>query len=271
MPNHNAKRGMISGWSMGAARRNRAFLYSVNAKKLSDTVAYAFTLTVRDCPPTPKDWARAVERFFLAMRHTHGCVRLHWIVEWQKRQVPHLHGCMFFEKDKPYSAKEIILGWCYIVQHGSSFQAQTVKVMNNTVGWMGYLDKHAARGVKHYQRSGDAIPLEWQGRTGRMWGHQGSWPVEEPRRLRLDGSEGDGAFYPLRRLARNWRCADARREVHPDKRRKRILLARRMLKCPDPKRSSVRGVSEWIPNHVLALFEQNLLDRGYSVLVIPRS
>jgi hypothetical protein len=98
MPNHNSKRGGIAGWSPGAVRRNLQFLYSIDADELQrdGTVALAFTLTVLDCPETPRAWSAAVERFMLFMQRELGCVRIHWVVEWQRRKVPHLHGCLFF-------------------------------------------------------------------------------------------------------------------------------------------------------------------------------
>lgn len=263
-PNHNAKRGGIAGWSAGAARRNLHFLYSVDGDALrrDGTMAYAFTLTVRDCPDTPRAWATAMERFLLAMQRTHGCIRLHWVVEWQRRQVPHLHGCLFFPAGQPPPPDLVVNGWCWLVQHGATPRGQTVKPMTGAIGWFQYMAKHAARGVGHYQRAGEAIPPGWRGYTGRMWGHRGSWPVGGlPVRYTLDGKEGDGAFFAFRRLVRAWRVADARRSGDC----RRIASARRMLRCPNRAKSEVRGVSEWLSADRTEVLLANLLARGYSL------
>lgn len=261
-PNYGAKRGGIVGWSAGAARRNLQFLYSIDGAALGCTVAYAFTFTVRECPPSPEAWAAAVDGFFRSMQRDYGCVRLHWVIEWQKRQVPHLHGCVFFPEEAAPLPDHVLNAWLYLVRFGSSTLAQTVKPMTGALGWFQYVAKHTARGVKHYQRSGEAIPAAWRGRTGRMWGHRGPWPVgASPLRFALDGKEGDGAFFAFRRLVRAWRIADARRSGD----RRRIVSARGMLRCPDRARSEVRGVSEWIPVDLADLLLGNLLARGYSI------
>jgi hypothetical protein len=291
MPNHNAKRGGLAGWSTGAARRHQHFLYSVNVDVIARecTVAYAFTLTVLVCPESPKAWADAVNRFLLSMCRTLKCMRLHWVVEWQRRQVPHLHGCLFFPVEDVPLPDHVVGAWCYLVRLGARAIAQTVKPITGLTGWLQYVAKHAARGVKHYQRSGDAIPPSWRGQTGRMWGHRGDWPLAEPLRFSLDGREGDGAFFPFRRLVRLSRIADARlaiteaeswladaqvsgdsHRIESTKRRltsacRRLVSARRMLKCGNAKQSEVRGVSEWFRPARAQMFLSNLLRRGYSI------
>lgn len=263
VPNHEAKRGGIAGWSAGAARRNLSFLYSIDgdALALDGSVGYAFTLTVLDCPETPQQWANAVNRFLLSMRRTYGCIRFHWVIEWQKRQVPHLHGCLYFNPARIPKPIRVLDVWCETAECGARPLAQTVTPIFGLRGWLQYVAKHAARGVKHYQRAGTSIPEAWRGRTGRMWGHRGNWPLAPARKVYLAGREGDGAFFAFRRLARSWRIADARRAGDA----RRIGAARRMLKCGDRKRSEVRGVSEWIDHAQAVLILANLLARGYSI------
>lgn len=265
MPNHQTKRGQPGGWSSSAARRNLRFLYSIDgdALALDGAVGFAFTLTVLDCPETPKIWANSINRFLLAMRRTFGCIRVHWVIEWQRRQVPHLHGCLYFPSPDHVTASDIVTAWCELANQRGSSCAQSVKRISGLVGWLQYVAKHAARGTRHYQRSQAGLPPAWQGVTGRMWGHRGVWPLGEKQTVCLEGREGDGGYFAFRRLIRSWRLADARKSGN----RYRIVAARRMLKCPERARSATRGVSEWIGAKLAERFLANLRDRGYSVRV----
>ena len=63
-------------------------------------------------------------------------------------------------------------------EYGVSLSAQFVTPITGPLGWLQYLSKHAARGVRHYQRSGR--PAGWHN-TGRLWRHSRSgWPVVDP-------------------------------------------------------------------------------------------
>ncbi len=268
MPNHKAKRSTIGGWSPGAARRNEQFLKSVDGEALvQDGDAVSFTLTVRDCPPTPEAWSSIIERFFLAMKRRHGCFRAHHVVEWQRRQVPHIHGCLFFPPGEALSAEQIVNAWCYFAGLGAMPRAQHVVPMRAAVGWFQYVAKHASRGVKNYQRSSDAVPEHWRGKTGRMWGSRGEWPLITPRKFLLQDqlNGGDGGWFAFRRLVRQWCVAEARKSGIPA----RIEWARRMLRCPDPDaphwQSRLRRLSQWCPEPVAERFLVNLQDRGYVV------
>ncbi|WP_216072449.1 hypothetical protein, partial [Acinetobacter baylyi] len=76
--NHvRAKRGEVNGWSPSASRNNTKFLRSVHVPGLTGA-AVAFTLTVRDCPPTSDDWKILRETFIKRLRRA-GMVRLHWL------------------------------------------------------------------------------------------------------------------------------------------------------------------------------------------------
>ncbi|WP_213058401.1 rolling circle replication-associated protein, partial [Escherichia coli] len=93
--NHErAKRGEVKGWSKSASRNNTKFLRSVHVPDLTGA-AVAFTLTIRDCPPSSEDWKILRENFIKRLRRA-GMVRLHWLTEWQQRGVPHLHGIAYF-------------------------------------------------------------------------------------------------------------------------------------------------------------------------------
>ncbi|KPB98071.1 putative replication protein [Pseudomonas amygdali pv. lachrymans] len=184
-----------------------------------------------------------------------GMIRLHWVTEWQRRGVPHLHCAIWFP---PGAHTRALIAWSELTAaYGSTSRGQHGREIEGAVGWFQYLSKHASRGVKHYQRSSANLPPAWQKKTGRMWGHWGDWPVRESIRLEL---EMDG-FHALRRLVRSWRLADARASGD----RYRIRSARSMLTSNSPEQSAVRGISEWIPEPLQDAFLANLATRGYTV------
>lgn len=262
------KRGTVGGWSAGATRRNTRFLYSVREQELTGD-GYAVTLTLRDCPATAQDF-HALRRKWQKRMERAGMVRLHWVIEWQRRGVPHLHGAIWFDgktaaAGDAYVRNLMQSAWLMAGASGdyrAGYGGQFVRVIDGAVGWFQYMSKHAARGVKHYQRSPEGIPEGWQGRTGRMWGHIGQWPVRDGIRIELDGENGDGGYFAFRRLVRAWRVADARASGD----RWRLRSARRMLLCHQRPLSTVRGVSEWIPEHVQDALLANLAARGYHVV-----
>jgi hypothetical protein len=84
-----AKRGEINGWSAGAVRQHTRWLRSVDTTQL-DGLGVAVTLTVRDCPESAAVWARLRNALQERLRRA-GLLRWHWVTEWQRRGVPHLH------------------------------------------------------------------------------------------------------------------------------------------------------------------------------------
>ncbi len=224
------------GWSKGVSRRNKTFLYSVDTERV-DGIGYAFTLTLKDCPPTSKEFHRILKNFTLRLRRS-GFTRMHWVIEWQRRGVPHIHGITYF-KTPPKTG--LITHWLKVSKaYGSQFQSQYVLEINDPIGWKKYLAKHGARGVDHYQRSNLKKPKSWD-KAGKMWGHLGNWPTQEIA-LEIDSQ----SFYTFRRLTRSWRKSNARKERN----RFRIKSSRRMLKCNARSLASVRGISEWIPREI---------------------
>lgn len=234
-----ARRANVGGWSHRSIRSNTAFLYSICEHGLSGH-GLSVTLTVRDCPESPAEWQRMRNTFLQACARL-GMIRVHWVTEWQRRRVPHLHGAMWFPEDRDGATviRTIYKAWLSVADpYGALPHSQTVTSIHDAVGWFQYVSKHAARGLRHHQRSPEAIPLQWQSGTGRMWGHRGMWPRREPERVEM----GMHAFWRFRRLVRQWRKAEAR--ARGDARR--IGQARRMLASSERAQSSVRGVSEWL-------------------------
>lgn len=260
-----ALRGEIGGWSVGATRRNTLFLYSIREHEL-DGLGLAVTLTLKHCPASAADW-HVLRRAWIKRMERLGMLRLHWVTEWQRRGVPHLHCALWFSQeaiDKHGSVNLYMattIAWIKLAgdQYGAGFMSQYVREIDGVVGWFQYMSKHAARGVKHYQRSSENLPAEWLSKTGRIWGHTGDWPVREAIKIQLQGSPGDGGFYAFRRLIRSWRIANARGDICRSK------FAKRILRCPQEPLSRVRGLSEWINEEIQSAFLANLATRGFSV------
>lgn len=252
------ERTAIGGWSPHSIRRNNDFLRSVDDDHLP--TGFAFTGTVRDCPPTSDDFHRRLKLFFDRLERSEGCVLIHWVIEWQRRGVPHLHASLFFD-DPPLDIQQrIITHWIDLFgAYGSDWFGQHIQHIHGALGWFQYTSKHAQRGLGHYQRSPENVPAEWLGKTGRMWGKRGKWPVIEPMKMRIP----DDVFYRFRRSLRAWRKADARASGC----RYRIRSARRMLQCNERKLSAVRGCSEWM-NHTITTDLLLFLSRDYADQVI---
>lgn len=257
-----AKRSIVGGWSASSTRGNQTFLYSVDASRLTG-YGYAATLTVLHIPESSDEWHK-IRRNLMDWLRRRGLVRLHWIIEWQRRGAPHFH--LAFWLQEPMTGQflvDFLHHWRKLTAHlESSINSQHVTPIHDAAGWFEYVSKHAARGLSNYQRSPETIPKKWQGKTGRMWGKLGDWPADDA--LRLDVPLR--TYHRYRRMVRNWREANARAALRdaksPKTRRqalRRITSARTMLSCPDPKLSAVRGVSEWIDQDTALLLLNHAL------------
>ncbi|MGV0952431.1 MAG: rolling circle replication-associated protein [Azonexus sp.] len=233
------RRGEVTGWSAGAVRRHKRWLYSVEASQLAGR-GDAVTLTLRDTPATSDEWRALLQRLFYGLRDA-GFIRWHWVVEWQARGTPHVHMAVYGPEDGP-GGWEVVRVWLRLTReaYGAQIGSQHVVPITGPVGWLKYLSKHASRGVRHYQRMGR--PVGWD-KTGRLWGYGGDWPTLEPVAGHLSTAE----YHQVRRMVRNWAIADARSREDW----RGVAYLRRMLKCPDRPLSTVRGVSEWVPGDVL--------------------
>lgn len=256
------KRGEVKGWSASAARRNLAFLRSVEDDKL-DGYGYTVTFTVRDCPDTADHWKRLREALFKRFERM-GMIRGHWVTEWQRRGVPHLHGIFYF--GSPGMDAAIVNAWLGLAaEYGVSAKGQHVREVTDIVGWFKYLSKHASRGYQHYQRAADGIPEGWRN-TGRVWGYVGEWPIADVKRYQVD----EMAFFRLRRIAQRLEIANVRQKqpvlvydadghlvpglsnkFFAAKDPRAISRARRRYKHNDREFSRLRGISEWLPKEVM--------------------
>lgn len=256
-------RGEVGGWSAQTSRRNMQFLWSVTTEHLTGQ-GYSFTLTIRDCPKTPLDWGTWCKAYWKRVEAA-GALRIHWVIEWQRRGCPHLHGSVYFPDSMSTEDVDNALldGWVYKNPFRPGRMQQQCNRIYDAVGWAQYVAKHAARGVKHIQRSPECMPEQWQGKTGRMWGYRGPWPRREPLRIGLQDWRGDGGWYPFRRLVRSWAVSKARSKGD----RSAQVYARRMLRANTRELGEVRGVSSWVPRHVVELLLENVDSRGYSVIL----
>ena len=190
-----AKRGTVQGWTKETVRRHTKFLYAVAVNSLNGH-GVALTVTMRDCPSSSDDFHR-LRRAFFARLDRMDPLRLHWVIEWQRRGVPHMHMALYFERElsalEKFTLKRHWLDVCE--PYGASLDAQYLLPITGPSGWLQYLSKHAARGAAHYQRNGK--PSGWE-KTGRLWGHQGAWPVEDA----LSFDVPREAYFQFRRLVR---------------------------------------------------------------------
>lgn len=238
-------RSAVTGWSSSALRRNTLWLYGVDADRLPPG-GLAATLTLRDCPPGPAEWAALRTAFFHRLRRA-GLARLHWVVEWQRRGVPHMHLALWLDGHDPRAAAELVLRhWLDVAaRYRPRAAGQAVEPLRSADGWTRYVSRHAARGILHYQRRPEARPPGWS-TTGRMWGHCGDWPMVPPVRLELSRPQA----YIVRRWCCRWLVQDAERRG--DLSAARWHRVRRSRAPADV--SAHLGLSEWVPAPVLVRF-----------------
>lgn len=247
-----AKRGDVGGWSFSSTRSNTRFLYSIRESELTG-IGKALTLTLKDCPDSHDDWHRMRDSFFKRLKRI-GMIRAHWLTEWQRRGVPHMHCAVWFKTD--VGSEPLVHWWSLAKAYGARIPGQHCKPIVDSIGWFQYLSKHASRGVSHYQRSPENIPPGWK-KTGRMWGYLGDWPREEAMRFSVPTE----AFHRFRRMVRGLVRADARAARDA----RRISHTRSMLTCHDRDLSHVRGVSEWIPMDVQLMMIMHLAATGFDI------
>jgi len=258
------KRGTVQGWTHAATKNCMAFLRSVTVDQLTGD-GFAITLTLRHCPLTPQDW-HSLRRAFLKRMERSGLLRSHWVTEWQRRGVPHLHGILYLpESTKPHDwmlmHQHIVKSWLDLAApFGAERHCQHVNAVTDSLGWFQYLSKHSSRGVLHYQRCKENVPELWKQHTGRVWGYTGGWPIREPISIQMDRR----AFFAYRRVIKGWRLADSRSELDPEVRARRITSARRMLQVKRDY-SELMGVNEWASESMTLRVVHHLAAAGHKV------
>lgn len=253
------KRGECIGWTPGAARRNRDFLYSVDVTKLNPEGklhGVALTLTTRDVPESSAELHRRIDRWMTRQRRR-GLVRLHYVIEFTKRGVPHVHAAGWydnFEVSAGAWGAAAIGDWIEIASaSGTHVKAQHGAEIDGVAGWLAYLAKHAARGARHYQRRRALLPAGWQ-KAGRLWGHSGQWPTDKADVELIP----DVAAWWLLRLTRSWLISQARRGrtrgcVHFGPDWKEVSRYRKLLRHGKGDPLSYGRFSMWMPRGTLEL------------------
>jgi hypothetical protein len=259
------KRGVVSGWSTQAAARHVKWLMSVDPGGMPEgSVMYAYTLTVGPAiPATSADFHRLREMWLKRVERAVPGALWCWVMEWQARGAPHLHGVLVVP-DTPEVNRAVLLlvyaGWSEVAEDTKALPvAQDVKrIADRFSGWLQYLSKHIGRGSKHMQRKAGAMPPGWAS-SGRLWGHSQGWPTAE-QKLQMD----EPAWYELRRLVHAWAMADARSEKDPEVRARRLrYLKRRRQVTRDVSRHV--GLREWVPPRVMGRLIAWLTAQGYEV------
>lgn len=189
-------RGAIIGWGAGAARANRDYLQSIDYAKLP-AGGYAVTLTTRKLM-SPADWRQLRRR--LCWWLTKRGASAHWVVEWQRRGVPHLHLAVW-----GVSGADVVDWWlAHTGSWRSARQAQHHRRIRTPAIWAQYCAKHGSRGLAHYQRNRASLVGAWlRESAGRMWGHMGAKlkaAYVAPRVWSYCGGEADYALVAKRML-----------------------------------------------------------------------
>lgn len=242
------KRGNAQGWTAAVARRNAAFLMSVDVPALSGQ-PFAATLTMApDRIPDPVEFHAMLDALLKRLRRA-GALRWHWLIEFQRNGSPHLHMSVWMPDGTSLDAfgLTVVIAWITLCdRHGvrAGPGGQTFSALTDA-GWCQYVAKHGSRGAKHYQREAANRPAGWEN-PGRMWGYgpRSGWPTVEER-LPIEADLTLAQFHRLRRLMRGWEISRARQISDPKERRRAIRWSRRALSCPDRRLSTVRPVSGW--------------------------
>lgn len=234
--------------------------------RVGDEIAFAITLTQRNLPATAAEYHAGLKALRKALKRR-GLIRAWWIIEWQRRGHPHVHLIAYFPasarvacqpiayadgrslrvaalvEGATVSADEIAGLWLGIANR-RGWEArrggQHVARVDRVVGWLDYLQSHAFRGMKHYQRSGKCAPAGWLAGDGlgRVWGRWGEWPMGGPVEVFVPVPD----WFQYRRRLRAWRKAEASGRARVSG--LEVVQARGALRCGEGL-SRVRGGTLW--------------------------
>ena len=140
-----------------------------------------------------------IKELFKALEATGRLLRYHWVIEWQRRGVPHLHAVVYESDSSSAQHDGGAIGFGRLIEStwlkyaapitGASSFGQDVKVIKDSLGWLKYLAKHGSRSISNYQRNPDSVPVSWANSTGRMWGKGGEWNEEDPTEVEMTTAE----------------------------------------------------------------------------------
>lgn len=186
--------GARTGWTASSARGNLKFLRSVDPACIGGE-AWAITLTISTVKPiTGEQWKKLREALLARLRRA-GVVRFHWVTEWTRRGVPHLH--MWVEGVR---GNLVVRHWLDLTEDWETLPSgQSAQKVYSAIGWFKYSAKHSSRGIHHYQRQ---APDGWQGQIGRVWGRGGAWVLVDPEKLLLCPCHEPILLRQLRRFAK---------------------------------------------------------------------
>ena len=210
-PRKGGKRGNLKGWTKASKRSHDRFMLSIDVEKLPPYALIA-TLTVRNCPPTAAYWAKVLRRFEARMRRR-GMVIGSYVVEMQRRRVPHCH-CIVMFFDHPPDAEACVDCWLESAgEYGAGRKAQRVESVKSMVAALRYQRTHLHKGLSHWQRHWASYPPGWlaQGKMGKAWGKWGDWKpylLPETREV-LD----EGEWFRRRRVMRRQQIATIRSKL----------------------------------------------------------
>ena len=156
------------------------------------------SLTLRDCPPSHDDWKTLREALFFRLRRK-GLYRLHWLTEWQKRGVPHLHFAAWFLQsvvviniNQPaLSDSELAQVLSYLISadwlsissvYRSSGLSQVVKPMSNEL-WLASISVKTCGARCSALPAGTRFYPQWLGRYDRA-DVGASWRFSDSRTTR---------------------------------------------------------------------------------------
>jgi hypothetical protein len=248
-------RGEVMGWSRKSAARNAQFLQGVDTTRLPDPFqAVCYTLTMPFAPPSAAIFSTMISTLRKAM-FRRGVILDHWVIEWTKRGIPHLHGLLVYSPDMLIfvvsEVRDIWLSICKKRRIPANWKGQHCEAVQCLRAWCLYVAKHAGRGARHYQRQRDTLPDGWK-KTGRMWGKSLDWPLSEEK-----GIVNIFVFHQFRRMVRRYLVAESKTKLSqsrdPKKRKfykSQLVFRRRMLVNNDRGTSTVRGLAEWIDHSV---------------------
>jgi hypothetical protein len=182
-PSTPAVRGEISSFSMASKRRLK-----FTAGNAFPLLISQFAMTYHKANPDGKTVKKHLNAFLTDLRRHFPGVGHLWILEFQARQIPHLHLFLTLPHDTPGLHKFMASKWHQIAEPDSPEHLRFHTHKRNFIPWdmgtAGYLCKYLD---KEHQKQ---VPQGFTG-VGRFWGSSRGL-VPEP--IRIDTQDIDNAF-----------------------------------------------------------------------------